>query len=72
MDKFLELAAKVFKVDVSKLSESTVYNSIAEWDSLNHLRLVGEAEDEYEIEIPIEAVPDLKTLGAFYEYIKNK
>ena len=59
-------------VDPSKLTENTAYGSIPEWDSLMHMRLVMEVEEEYDVEIPIDEVPEIKTLKDFYRYIESQ
>ena len=58
------LAAKVFSCDRSKLDGAS-YGSIPEWDSVNHLRLVMEAEEKFGLSYPIERIPVLKTLDDF-------
>ena len=65
---FLELAADVFGVGVETLSPETAFGSIAGWDSVNHLRLVMETEAKFGKPIPLEAVPELKTLADFERY----
>ena len=65
---FLELAADVFGVGVEALSPETAFGSIEGWDSVNHLRLVMETEARFGKPIPLEAVPELKTLADFGRY----
>lgn len=64
--------AKVMEVDPSELSENTSYGQFEKWDSLMHMRIVMEMEDEYNIEIPIDDVPNIKTIKDFYTYIEKK
>ena len=66
---FLELAADVFGVGVETLSPETAFGSIEGWDSVNHLRLVMETEAKFGKPIPLEAVPNLKTLADFRPYL---
>lgn len=72
MDHFLDFIAKIMKVNAEDLSADTEYQSLPQWDSLMHLRLVAEIEEHYEVEIPIDEVPDIKTLNDFYQYILHK
>jgi len=71
MQKFLEFVSRIFEVDSKELSGETSYKSIPQWTSLMHLRLVAEIEEEYGVEIPIDEVPEMKTLTDFFEYIKE-
>ena len=68
-DNFLQFVAGLFGVDSASLSMETSYQSIPEWDSLTHMRLIMELEVEYGIEIPIELMAELLTLGALYARI---
>ena len=70
-EKFLNFVAGLFEVDPSSLTLDTAYGEIPEWDSLMQLRLVAEIGDEYGVEIPIDEVGDITTLGGFFEYVKG-
>ena len=72
MEDFIKFVAGVMEVDVSTLSEDTAYGSIEKWDSLMHVKLVMEIEEEYDVEIPIDEVPNIKTLKDFYKYIEGE
>jgi acyl carrier protein len=64
-EAFIALAAEVFGVGRSSLSGSTCRGEIPEWDSVNHLRLVMEAERRFEVSYPIETVPALERIDDF-------
>lgn len=70
-ERFLEFVANLFDVDVSAINLDTAYGAIPEWDSLMQLRLVGELEDEFGADIPIDAVAELKTLRDFFKYMED-
>lgn len=71
MQEFLKFIAGVMEVAPSELSENTTYSQYKKWDSLMHMRLIMEVENAYDIEIPIDKVPEIKTLKALYEYTKS-
>ncbi len=64
-EAFVALAARVLKVPREKLSGAAEYGSIPEWDSVNHLRLVMEAEPRFGVRYPLESIPNLKKLDDF-------
>ena len=68
MEKFLVFVAGVMQVDPSEISGETRFKEFKKWDSLMHMRLVMEIEEEYDVEIPIEEVPNIKTMNDFYQY----
>ena len=71
MESFIEFIAGVLGVDPSELDADTAYGQHPKWDSLMHMRLVMEIEDEYDVEIPIDEVPNIKTIKDFYNYIAD-
>lgn len=71
MKQFIQFIAGVMEVDPDLLSEDTAYGAIEKWDSLMHMRMVMEIEEEYDVEIPIEDIPNIKTLKDFYRYIEG-
>lgn len=66
MQEFLNFIAEIFETEPNELSMDTAYGVYEKWDSLMHLRLVMEVEDRYDTEIPIDQVPDIKTLQDLY------
>lgn len=64
-EAFITFAAGVFGVERGKLNASSSYESIPEWDSVNHLRLVMEAEKRFGTRYPLELIPNLKTMDDF-------
>lgn len=69
MQDFINFVASVMEVDPSEINEDTAYGSIEKWDSMMHMRLVMEIEEEYDIDIPIDEVPNIRTIKDFYNYI---
>ena len=66
--EFLSFVAGVLDVPAESISLDTAYESIPEWDSVMQLRLTLEIGTEYDVEIPVDEVAEIKTLGAFYKY----
>ena len=64
-EEFFALAARIFGVDRGEIDETTAYESIPGWDSVNHLRLVMEAEHAFGVRYPLERIPRLLTLADF-------
>ena len=68
-ESFLDFVAGILDVSVDSISLETVYESIPEWDSVMQLRLALEIGAEYGVEIPVDEIADIKTLGGFYKYL---
>lgn len=71
MQDFINFIAGVMELDPETLTEDTAYGTIEKWDSLMHMRMVMEIEEEYDVEIPIEEIADIRTLKDFYKYIQE-
>jgi acyl carrier protein len=70
-DKFLDIVANVFRIKKEELNMNLQKDDIETWDSLAHIALVAELEEELGIEVPIEDVPNIKKLKDFERYFIN-
>lgn len=64
-EAFIALAAEVFGVDRAALCGSSARGDVSQWDSVNHLRLVMEAERRFGVSYPLEIVPGLQRIDDF-------
>lgn len=71
MKELLTFIASILKVPADSLSSATEYGGIPQWTSIMHLRLVMEIEEEYGVEIPMDEIPAIKTIGDFFKYISG-
>jgi len=69
---FLGFVAGVLDVAPESISLDTAYESIPEWDSVMQLRLTLEISSEFDVEIPVDEIADIKTLAGFYKFVKEK
>ncbi len=70
MQEFLNFVADIMQVDSFELSAETRYKEFNKWDSIMHMRLVMEVEEKYDVEIPIDEIPNIKTLNDLYQFVK--
>ena len=64
-EAFIAFAAEVFGVERETLCGKTERGEIPQWDSVNHLRLVMEAERRFGVSYPLEIIPGLAKLDDF-------
>lgn len=67
MDKVKKIFCDVLSVKENEVSDETSYNSFAPWDSLKHLELVSKLEEEFGIEIKMDDIIAMETLGKIKE-----
>ena len=69
LEQIREIIAENLAIDVEKVTESADFKEDLDADSLD-LEMVTALEDEYEIEIPEEDLPTLKTVGDVVKYVE--
>lgn len=76
LKKITEIARDVFDNDEVELTEATTAADVEEWDSLSHLSLVSDIEDEFGIRFTLAEVSGSKNVGEFIDalirHLNNK
>jgi len=65
--EYLDLCARILRVDAQTLSLATAREDVASWDSIAHLRLVMEAEAACGGQVSLAQIPEIRTLGELRE-----
>ena len=71
-DKILEIARRVFDIEIAEELLDKDRDEIEEWDSLAHLQLLTEIEEKFGIEVPFEEVQKIRKLSDFIKYLKKE
>ncbi len=61
-EKILALMDEVFQVAPGTVTEETRMEDLEQWDSLNHVMLIGELEGRLGIVIPLEEAMEITTV----------
>lgn len=69
LKKITEIARDVFDNEEVELMETTTAADVEEWDSLSHLSLVSDIEDEFGITFTLAEVTGSKDVGEFVDAI---
>jgi len=67
------LLAKIMRVDVSTITANSSTNTVATWDSLNHMKLVLALEEEFDVafdETQIEQMSEFVNIVALIGQLK--
>ena len=67
--KINEIAKDVFDNDEVELTEATTAADVEEWDSLSHLSLISDIEDEFGITFTLAEVSGSKNVGELVDAI---
>jgi len=71
-EKLKELFADTFDIDEDDVTDETSKDSLASWDSLNHLRLVTALEQDFEIALTMEEINSMTTYAKVSEYVSHR
>lgn len=64
-----ELFAEALEVDLSLVTDDLQYNSIKEWDSVAHMRVIAALEEAYDILIDTDDIIDMSSVGKAKEIL---
>ena len=70
-DRVRSTIANVWNVPPGEIPENADSASLAGWDSLRHLELMLELEMSFGVRIPAEEVPELTSVGAIEEALRE-
>ena len=59
--KYQNIFIKSLSIDSNKFNENIKYNEIPEWDSIGHMTLIGELEEEYKISFETDDIVDFSS-----------
>lgn len=66
-----EVIATTLKVPPEKVTETTINENLAAWDSLGHVNLMLALEQTFDIYLDVEDFPTLTSVPAILQYLQN-
>ncbi len=66
-DKVVTICKEVFENETLELTEESCAQDIVEWDSISHLNIISDIEDEFKISFTLEEISNAKNLGELIE-----
>lgn len=72
MEKVCEIARDIFDDDELVLEDDTVASDVDGWDSLTHLSLMNEIEEEFGVKFVMKEVQGLKDVGELIDAIMER
>lgn len=70
-EKVVEIICDVFDDDSLEITDETVAKDVEGWDSLNHLQLMNEIEDEFDITFTMGEVQGFSNVGELIDSVMN-
>lgn len=69
LKKLTEVFRDVFDDDSIVINENTTSADIEDWDSIEHINLVGAVEDEFKMRFKMKEVSGMKNVGEMIDII---
>jgi len=67
-----QVVANVLDISIDVLNENSCMGETPNWDSLNHVAIIGELESNYGIQIPNEDIEKYTTMKSIIELYNSK
>lgn len=68
-EKLIKAFSRALEIDPAIVKDELKYQSIVEWDSMSHMFLISEIEEEFDVEIDTDDVIDLSSVGKAKEIL---
>ena len=72
LSKMVEVFKRVFDDETIHLVEATTAPDIPGWDSLTHINLIIEIEEEFDLKFTVDDIVGLKNVGEMVEMVERK
>lgn len=63
LEKYKNAFKEAFEIDDAVITDELAYESIPEWDSVGHMRLMAAVEDAFDIMLETDDILDFGTFG---------
>lgn len=70
-DKFVSFVCEVFEVDINDLTDDKTPDDIENWNSVSHMELMDHFEETFSIELDIEDITEMDSIGAMKKILKQ-
>jgi acyl carrier protein len=72
VDRVAAIFEKAFKVEPEEFSPDLVPEDVLLWDSLGHMNLVTELEDEFGLQFEVDEITEMNTAGKIIEILQSR
>ena len=69
--KYDQSFMRIFSIEESVLDDEFLYNSIPEWDSVGHMAMIAEIEEEFDIMLEMDDIIDFSSYKKGLEILQK-
>ena len=71
-EKIRKILTIVLKHEIFELKDELTAGEIVGWDSLSHISIISEIEEEFKIRFKLKELNKLKNIGSLIEIVQSK
>ena len=71
MDKIDSIIARIFKLNINDIDKSLTMDEIEIWDSLSYMDLINSIEKEFNFELEMDEIIEMKSLIDIYNIVNR-
>ncbi len=71
LDKITQVMAQILQVPKEAIGRDSSVETLDRWDSLKHMQLIMALEDEFEVQFPDEAIPEMLSVQLIEEKLSE-
>jgi acyl carrier protein len=71
-EKIRKILTIVLKHEIFELKDELTAGEIEGWDSLSHISIISEIEEEFKIRFKLKELNKLKNIGSLIEIVQSK
>lgn len=70
-DHFISFVCEVFEVEAEELTDDKTPDDLENWTSVSHMDLMARFEETFGIELDVEDITEMDSIGAMKEILKR-
>ena len=70
-EKYDQIYITIFSISQNDLGEELIYNSIPAWDSIGHMSLMAELEEEFDVMLEMDDIIDFSSYNKGLETLQK-
>lgn len=70
--KYIKIFEQSLSISKDKINDKLEYNEIPEWDSIGHMTLIADLEEEFKITFETDDIIDFSSFAKGKEILKEK
>lgn len=72
MEQLNKIISELFGLSIEVLADDISMQQTAKWDSLTHMKLIASIEDNFGIELEMDDIIDMTTIGTIRSILGSK